>query len=67
MSYDVNHRRSLDLALLWLWPTLAAVALIRPPAWELPYAVGVALKSKKQNKNKQTKTRILNLDFMHGF
>ena len=26
---------------------LAAVALIQPIAWELPYAVGVALKDKK--------------------
>ena len=40
-------RRS-DLALLWLWCRQAAVALIRPLAWELPYAVGAALKSKKK-------------------
>ena len=40
-----------DLALLWLWCRLAAIAPIRPPAWEFPYATGVALKkSKKQNK-----------------
>ena len=30
---------------LWCWP--AAVALLLPLAWELPYAVGAALKSKK--------------------
>ena len=41
-----------DLALLWLWCRLAATALIRPLAWEPPYATGVALKSKKQT-NKQ--------------
>ena len=35
-----------DLALLWLWCRPAAAALIRPLAWELPYAAGVALKSK---------------------
>ena len=41
-----------DLALRWLWCRLAAVALIRPLAWELPYAAGVALKkNKRQNKN----------------
>ena len=34
----------MDLALLWLWCRLAAVASIRPLAWEPPYAVGVALK-----------------------
>ena len=27
---------------------LAAVALIQPLAWEIPYAVGVALKRKKK-------------------
>ena len=36
-----------DLALLWLWCRLAAVAQIRPLAWELPYAMGAALKSKQ--------------------
>ena len=33
-----------DLVLLWLWRRLAAIALIRPLAWEPPYATGVALK-----------------------
>ena len=37
--------------LLWLWCRLAAVALIRPLAWEPPYAVGTALKSKQTNKH----------------
>ena len=38
-------------ALLWLWCILAAVTLIQPLAWELPYAVCAVLKSKtKQNK-----------------
>ena len=56
MSFSEGHRRSSDLALLWLWYRLAAVALIRPLAWEPPYAVGVALnKSKKQNNNKNKK------------
>ena len=41
-----------DLVLLWLWPWLAAVALIQPLAWELPNVVGAALKNKNQtNKN----------------
>ena len=31
--------------LLWLWYRLAATALIRPLAWELPHAVGTAIKS----------------------
>ena len=46
-----------DLALLWLWRRLAATAPIRPLAWELPYATGVAIKSKK-TKNKKTKTGV---------
>ena len=41
-----------DLALLWLCCRPAAVALIRPLAWEPPCAAGVALK--KQQTNKQT-------------
>ena len=36
-----------DPALLWLWCRPAAVAPIRPLAWEPPYAAGAALKSKK--------------------
>ena len=28
---------------LWLWHRLATAAPIQPLAWELPYAVGVAL------------------------
>ena len=40
-----GHRRGLDPVLLWLWCRLAAVAPIWPPAWELPYATGVALKN----------------------
>ena len=39
-----------DLTLLWLWCRPAAVALIGPLAWEPPYAMGAALKSKKKKK-----------------
>ena len=38
---------SLDPTSLWLWRRPAAAALIRLLAWELPYAVGVALKRHK--------------------
>ena len=41
---------------LWLWYRSAAIAPIQPLAWELPYASGLALKT-KQNKTK-IKTRI---------
>ena len=53
MNCGVGHRCSTDLVLLWLWYRPAVVALIRPLAWESPYAIGAALKKKK------------NLTFMH--
>ena len=48
MNYGVGCRHGLDLALLWLWCRLAAIALIRPLACELPYTVGVAKKAKNE-------------------
>ena len=52
MSCGVGRRRSLALALLWLWRRPAAIAPIGPLAWEPPYAAGAALKSKKKQKPK---------------
>ena len=48
LSCAVGHRRGSDLVLLWLWRRPAAVAPIRPLAWESPYAVGAGLKKKKK-------------------
>ena len=45
VSCSVGRRRGSDPELLWLWCRLAAVAPIPPLAWELQYAVDVALKS----------------------
>ena len=42
-----------DPALLWLWYGSAAVAPFWPLVWELPYALGVTLKSKKKKKEKK--------------
>ena len=39
----IGYRRSLDLALLWLWRRWAAVVSIRPLAWEPLYAMDVAI------------------------
>ena len=50
MSCGVGHRQGLDAALLWLWCKPAAITLIRPLAWEPPYAVGAALKGQKDKK-----------------
>ena len=49
----MGRRHGLDLLLLWLWYRPAAVAPIQPRAWKLPYAVGVALRSKKKKKKKE--------------
>ena len=47
-----------DPMLLWLWCRPVAIAPIRPLAWELPYALGVAQKKqKKKKKNKKRKKK----------
>ena len=56
VSCGVGRRLGSDPALLLLWCRPAAVALIRPLAWELPYAMGIALKTKNQNQNQRKKT-----------
>ena len=40
----LGYRCGSDPTLLWLWRRLAAAALIRPLAWELPYTLAAALK-----------------------
>ena len=54
MSCGVGCRRSSDLAWLWLWCRLAAVAQIQPLAWEPPFAVGEALKRQKDKQIHKT-------------
>ena len=46
-------RSDSELLLLWLWHKPAVAALIRPLAWELPYAASMALKGKKKKKKKR--------------
>ena len=53
VSCGVALRCGLDPELLWLWHRPEDVALIQPLAWELPYATGTALKSKKNKTNKK--------------
>ena len=53
LSCGVGHRLGLDPELLWLRHRLAAAAPSRLLAWELPYASGTALKSKKKKKGLQ--------------
>ena len=47
VNYGVLCTCSSDPVWLWLWHRPAVVALIQLLAWELPYALGVALKNKK--------------------
>ena len=53
VSCGIGHRCGMDLALLCLWYRLAATVPIRPLAWELPYASGVAYGKQKQNTKKK--------------
>ena len=53
VNYGVGHSHSSDPELLWVWCRLAAAVLIRPLAWELPYAAGAAPKRKKKKKKKK--------------
>ena len=57
---DVGSNPGLTLSVkdpVWLWCRPVATALIQPLAWELPYAVGAALKKlkiiKKPGKSKR--------------
>ena len=56
MCCGVGGKRSSDPTLLWLWCSPAATALIRPLAWELPYAAGAALK--KHTHTHKVKSRV---------
>jgi len=51
VSCGVGCRRGSDPTLLWPWCRPAATALIRPLAWEPPYAAGAALEKAKKKKN----------------
>ena len=48
VSCGVGHRCGSGPVLLWPWHSLTATAPIQALAGEPPYAVGVALKNKKQ-------------------
>ena len=49
-------RNGSDPEFLWVWHRPAAAAPIQPLAWELPYAVGTAIKSNNSNKKHRTYT-----------
>ena len=63
--HELCHgRRGSNLALVWLWHCLAAVALIHLLAWEPPYATSAALKEKKK---KRILKRVTCLYLIHDF
>ena len=47
-----------DPTLMWLWCRLVATALIRPLAWEPPYAVEADLEKVKRQKQTKLKKKI---------
>ena len=59
MSCGVGGRGGSDLALLWLWLWPVATALIRPLAWEPPYAASQKTKDKRQKKRKFSRVQEL--------
>ena len=59
MSFGVGHRLRSDPTLLWLWRRQVAKAAIHLLALELPYAMGVALKSQKKKKKEKIENLIL--------
>ena len=54
MGCGVDHRRGLDLVLLWLWCRQTATTPIRPLAWQPPYAECVALEKPKRKEKKKS-------------
>ena len=53
MSWGVGRRRRSVPELLWLWRRPAAIAPIRPLAWEPPYAGGAAPEKAKKDKKRK--------------
>ena len=57
MGCGAGRRCSLDPALLWLWCRLAAVALIRPLAWEPPHAEGSGPRKRQKDEKRRVSLR----------
>ena len=63
-SCGVGHRRGSDQALLWRRRRRAAAALIRPLAWEPPYALK---KQKRKEKERKEKIALKNEEEIKSF
>ena len=64
MSQGIVRRLSLDPKLLWLWHRPAAIAPIRPLAWEPPYAMDAGFK--KQQQQQKVHKDLYELVFVSG-
>ena len=64
MICGVGHRHGSDPVLLWLWCRPAATALIRPLAWEPPYATGEAQENGKKTKKKEFLVILFTVNFI---
>ena len=60
MSCGIGCRHGSDPTLMWLRHRLVATAVIRPLAWEPPYAAETALEMAKRQKQTNKKKRELN-------
>ena len=58
VSCGVGRGFGSDPALLWLWSRLGSYSLIRPLAWESPYAAGTAQEMAKRPKKKKKKKEL---------
>jgi len=57
VSCGIGCRHGSDSEWLWLWLWLEATALIRPLAWEPPYAAGAALEKAKRHTHTHTQKK----------
>ena len=67
MSCGVGRRRGSDPTLLQLWRRPVAEALIRPLAWEPPYAEGAVEEMAKRQKKKKKKNHMENCSIYTNF
>ena len=58
MSCGVDCRHGSNPALRWRWGRVEAAAPIQPLAWELLYAKGIAIKSKKKKKKNDPEDKL---------
>ena len=65
VSYGVGLRRGSDPTLLWLWRRPVATALIRPLAWEPPYAAGAAQRNSKKTEKKKKNSEIMHVQVLN--